>query len=143
MNGPTKLTCEAVARAALGQPLKREGKELLFRCANPTGAHRNGDAHPSLKVNPQKNAWICGPCNAGGTAWKLAAFLAKVNPDDKAAVTAWLREHGLLNGRREIVTVYPYLDAEGKPIGRVVRTNPKGFYQERPDGKGGWEPGGF
>ena len=25
----------------------------------------------------------------------------------------------------------------------MVRTNPKGFYQERPDGKGGWTPGGF
>jgi hypothetical protein len=73
----------------------------------------------------------------------LAAFLAKVRPDDKAAVKSWLHEHGLLNRSREIVAVYEYQDARGRAIGRVVRTNPKGFYQEKSDGKGGWTARGF
>ena len=37
---------------------------------------------------------------------------------------------------RKIETIYNYIDAEGKPF-EVVRTRPKGFYQRRPDGKGG------
>lgn len=38
---------------------------------------------------------------------------------------------------REIEAVYHYTDANGKPF-EVVRTNPKGFYQRQPDGKGGY-----
>jgi len=39
--------------------------------------------------------------------------------------------------QREIEAVYHYTDANGKPF-EVVRTNPKGFYQRQPDGKGGY-----
>jgi putative DNA primase/helicase len=39
--------------------------------------------------------------------------------------------------RREIETIYHYTDAKGKPF-EVVRTRPKGFYQRRPDGRGGY-----
>ena len=38
---------------------------------------------------------------------------------------------------REIEAVYRYSDANGKPF-EVVRTTPKGFYQRRPDDKGGY-----
>lgn len=38
---------------------------------------------------------------------------------------------------REIEAIYRYTDANGKPF-EVVRTRPKGFYQRRPDGKGGY-----
>lgn len=38
---------------------------------------------------------------------------------------------------REIEAIYYYTDANGKPF-EVVRTNPKGFYQRQPDGKGGY-----
>jgi 5S rRNA maturation endonuclease (ribonuclease M5) len=136
--GSERFTCEAVARAVLGPPVKKAGSELLFPCPN------HDDQHPSLNVNPRKDVWMCGPCRASGNAWQLAGFLAKVSPDDKPAVTAWLRQHGLLDGKREIVAVYEYQDAQGKAIGHVVRlTNPKDFYQERPNKKGGWIPGGF
>ena len=43
--------------------------------------------------------WKCWPCEAGGNAWKLAAFLAGENPSDKPRVMGWLREQGLLNRR--------------------------------------------
>jgi len=48
-----------------------------------------------------------------------------------------------LEGRRERLTerqieiIYHYIDENGKPF-EVVRTRPKGFYQRRPDGKGGY-----
>jgi hypothetical protein len=39
--------------------------------------------------------------------------------------------------RRQIEAIYKYTDANGKPY-EEVRTKPKGFYQRRPDGKGGY-----
>jgi hypothetical protein len=39
---------------------------------------------------------------------------------------------------RKIVAVYPYFDENGNLLYQVVRTEPKGFYQQRPDGKGGF-----
>jgi hypothetical protein len=93
----TALSCESVARAALGEALKREGRELIWGCPHPE-RHANGDAHPSLKVNPEKNTWSCFVCGVGGTPWQLAAFLAGLDPSNKPAVSAWLRDRGLLNG---------------------------------------------
>ena len=39
---------------------------------------------------------------------------------------------------RKIETIYPYRDAEGRLLYEVIRYNPKGFSQRRPDGKGGY-----
>jgi P4 family phage/plasmid primase-like protien len=85
------LRCETVATTALGSPLRRSGTEIFFRCPN------HEDEHPSLQVNTNKNVFLCGPCNQSGNAWRLAAFLARVEPTDKKAVTAWLRDRGLLD----------------------------------------------
>jgi len=87
------LQCETVARAALAGPLRRERKELVWRCPN------HEDQHPSLKINREKNVWMCGPCGASGNAWELAAFLARVKPSDRPAVAAWLRERGSYRAR--------------------------------------------
>ncbi len=125
--GMKRLTCEAVARAGIGEPARRQGAELLWRCP------RHDDRRPSLSVNPRKNCWMCGPCGASGGAWALAAFLAPVSADDKPAVKAWLREHGLLSGgkkgremstdkgRGPVVAEYVYHDADGNPVARKRR----------------------
>src|ERR1019366_8249787 len=84
------LRCEAIARAALGPPAGRKGRELLWPCTN------HHDEHPSLAINPYKNCWMCGPCGKAGNAWELAAFLAGLDPNDKPGLMKWLREHGLL-----------------------------------------------
>jgi len=135
------LNCEAIAQAALGGAAKRQGAELLWRCP------RHDDRHPSLQVNAKKNAWLCGPCGAGGNPWQLAAFIAGLSPDDKPAVTAWLRERGLLDGNdrggggeRRIVATYDYRDESGELLFQTVRYQPKDFRQRRADGKGGWIP---
>jgi excisionase family DNA binding protein len=142
------LRCEAVARAMLGEPLKREGVELLYRCSYPE-RHRNGDVHPSLKVNTKKNVWACFPCNAKGKAWALAAFLACLDPGDKAAVIASLKELGLLNGAkgrrkkdadRNPVHTYTYTDAHGIPKVRKLRYEPKSFSWQRLE-NGAWLDG--
>ena len=127
-----RFTCEDVARAALGEPVKREGAELLYRCPLPE-QHNNGDAHPSLKINTTKNVWSCFPCNAKGTAWALAAFIARVDSGDKAEVTAWLKECGLVNaarrsskreGNRKLVATYTYTNLDGGLVARKLRFEP-------------------
>jgi hypothetical protein len=133
----SELTCEQIARASLDEPLKCEGAELLWRCLHPE-RHSNGDAHPSLKVNPQKNTWGCFVCGVSGTAWQLAAFLARLDPGDKPGVTAWLKERGLLDDkgikrrpskrapseRGRCVAEYTYHDADRNPFVRKLRFEP-------------------
>ncbi len=135
------LTCESVARVGLGKPAKHEGAELLWRCPHP-GPHTHGDTHPSLKINPKKDVFMCAPCGAQGKAWALAAFLAGVDAENKQAVMSWLEQHGLLNGARritrQIVAEYNYTDEAGGLLFQVVRYAPKDFRQRCPDGQGGW-----
>jgi 5S rRNA maturation endonuclease (ribonuclease M5) len=148
----TKLTCEQVARVALGQPARRGGRELFYRCPHPE-LHENGDVHPSLQINPEKNVFMCGPCGASGNAWALAAFLTGCDPGDKSEVKAWLKERGL-NGakpkaksgkRGPCVATYLYRDAVGNPVARKLRFEPgvqkdKDFVWERWEG-GEWKSG--
>jgi len=47
----------------------------------------------------RKNVFLCGPCGKSGNAWRLAAFLAKEDPQNKRAVARWLTERGLLDPR--------------------------------------------
>ncbi|MBI4557859.1 MAG: hypothetical protein HY706_09765 [Candidatus Hydrogenedentes bacterium] len=42
--------------------------------------------------------------------------------------------HGSNGKQRRIVTVYPYHDENGNVLHEKVRTDPKGFYQRKPDG---------
>ena len=132
-----KLSCETVARAILGEPPKRRGAELLFHCS--CSVHQNGDRNPSLAINPPKNTWFCEPSGAGGNAWQLAAFLARLDPNDKPGITAWLRERGLMgdNGKR-IVAAYQYQTETCEVLYEKVRYEPKSFRLRRPDGNGGF-----
>ncbi len=87
------LGCVDVATAALGAPLRRAGAEVFFRCPN------HEDSRPSLQINTRKNCYLCAPCSSQGTAWRLAAFLAHLDPGDTKAVAGWLREHRILGVR--------------------------------------------
>jgi rhodanese-related sulfurtransferase len=62
---------------------------------------------------------------------------------DQRAVIAALRARGLwpeqaLRQHRRIVAEYDYIDEAGNLFYQVVRTEPKGFFQRRPDGNGGF-----
>jgi hypothetical protein len=122
------LQCEAVARAALGNPLRQERQELLRQCPN------HEQQHPSLKVNRGKKAWLCGSCGASGNAWELAVLLAFLQASDKPAITAWLRERGLLpregnpslkavNGEShaEELREHTYVSEHGEPLAKEIR----------------------
>jgi len=85
-------TCEQIASMILGQPVERRGAELLYLCP------RHPDKHPSLQINPAKNCFMCGPCNKSGNSWRFFAFLENIDPNDKPAMAARLKERGLTNG---------------------------------------------
>lgn len=156
-----KLSCEEIARKVLGEPMKRSGSELRWRCPN------HDDRDPSLFVNVRKDCFLCGPCGASGNAWKLAAFFAHCDPDDKPAVTAYLREQRLLTeapasrprgkqrtestrsaraddprlktlalSGKQIAEIYSYTDREGNELFVNVRYQPKDFRMARPTEKG-------
>ena len=62
---------------------------------------------------------------------------------NQSAVVAALKSLGLWSERshgqaRTIVATYDYKDEAGQLLYQVVRTDPKGFFQHRPDGCGGW-----
>lgn len=46
--------------------------------------------------------------------------------------------HGSNGSKPRVVARYDYTDASGNLLYQVERTDPKGFRQRRPDGKGGW-----
>jgi putative DNA primase/helicase len=118
--------------------MNRKGAELLYRCPRPEH-HAHGDLNPSLSVNTRKNVWACFPCAASGTAWQLAAFIARLDPSDKPAIKRWLRDRGLLKGKgpralhakRRQVAVYEYKNAQGNPVARKLRFMPKSFAWQR------------
>lgn len=107
-----RLKCDQIARAVLGDPHKRVGKELLYSCPN------HHDEHPSLNINPEKNVFLCGPCAAGGGPWKFASFLARLDPGEKAAVAAWLHARDLLASARNanIITVLDLAKEKQLPV---------------------------
>ncbi len=49
--------------------------------------------------------------------------------------------HAKTNGHPEIVATYLYRDESGSVLYRVTRTSPKDFFQNPPDGNGGWRTG--
>jgi hypothetical protein len=143
----TALTCERIARSVLGEPTKRSRAELLWHCPN------HQDAHESLSLNPTKNVFLCAPCGAAGTPWQLAAFLGHLDPSDKPAVTAWLKDHGLLNGdadppkeatnrRGSCVATYVYRDATGN-VARKLRFEPGANGRKKEFAWQRWEDGAW
>jgi hypothetical protein len=65
-----------VARRAGRSPSAVPGSsgESVIPCPRSEN-HRNGDAHPSCRLNPEKNTWFCDVCQVGGGVKDLAEKL--------------------------------------------------------------------
>lgn len=109
--------------AEIGQQLhgRKSGAGWVARCP----AHDDQD--PSLSLR-DANGKVLLYCHAGC---------------EQNAVIEALKARGLWperepNLRPRIVAEYNYYDGSGDPLYQVVRTEPKGFFQRRRDGRGGW-----
>ena len=97
----------------------------MARC--PVHGADGGDANPSLAIR-ERDGRLLVHCHAG------------CNQRD---VIAALRKRGLWGSdqegfQRRIVATYDYRSTAGDLLYQVLRTDPKGFLQRRPDGHGGW-----
>jgi hypothetical protein len=107
---------------------KKAGKGVLVLCP----AHN--DHNPSLWITPSDNPDFTLDFSCQANCEKEAIL--------KALNLTWDNIRINHNGHkpdtkphREIETIYKYVK-DGKLIFEVVRTNPKGFFQRHPDGKG-------
>ncbi|MBI2863135.1 MAG: hypothetical protein HYX94_01045 [Chloroflexi bacterium] len=113
------IDADAIEAAVMQLDGRKSGAEIRFLCP----AH--ADHRPSARYNPAKQAWFCDVCNAGGGLMDLANRLGVATP-------------GRNVGQSHVVATYDYHDADGKLLYQVLRHDPKGFRQRRPDGNGGW-----
>ena len=112
-------------------PRSSRPDQYTARCPNGAG-HRHGDKRPSLSVGVGADGRALVHCETGcateDVVGALGLSIIDLFPDRDDEPQA----------RTRIVAAYPYYDADGELLFEVVRTDPKGFRQRRPDGRGGW-----
>jgi 5S rRNA maturation endonuclease (ribonuclease M5) len=99
----------------------------------------------SFAMNAETGEWFChSECGRGGSLPGLEMALRGSTFPQACADISVIIGREILNGDAAggwILDTYIYTDEEGAPLSRVVRTLDKHFYQQRPDGKGGWVNG--
>lgn len=103
------------------------GEGTMAHCPGPM--HTSGDARPSLHVtegDDGKPLFFCFVgCDAPDILDALGLSWGSILDGSEAPAS----------GR--VVAHYTYVDADGDPVYRKVRVEPKGFYQERWESRGG------
>lgn len=111
------MNAESIAKVLGG---RRSGSGWSARCP----AHE--DSKPSLSLTDE-NGKVLVHCHAGC---------------EQRAVIDALRRLGMWPEKSQpktiVVEAYNYTDEAGKLLYQVCRTDPKGFFQRRPDAYGGW-----
>ncbi len=108
------------------EKVKKNSNGWLARCPS------HEDRAPSLAVHLSENKIVLH-CFVGCSAEKIVNAMGLSMRDlfDDTVPTA--------TSKPEIEATYDYVDESGKLLYQVVRMNPKGFYQRRPDASGnGW-----
>jgi putative DNA primase/helicase len=92
----------------------------------------------SFAINSETGQWFChSQCARGGDILDLEMELTGAN--FKTAKTEVFRIIGREEERKpRIMAEYNYVDEKGELLYQVLRHDPKGFSQRRPDGAGGW-----
>jgi hypothetical protein len=137
------LDLRALYHKELGELKNGRGHQAMGLCPF------HPDTRASLSLNVKTGLWNCKGCGAKGDVFTFIE--KKYATDFKGALDILAQEAGLEmgrgNGRRgqkagkaaaQIVKTYDYYDEDGVLVFQVCRTHPKGFFQRRPDGKGGW-----
>jgi hypothetical protein len=114
------------ALAGRGSTPRRSGEGWAARCP----AH--DDSSPSLSVSVGAEGRVVLHCHAGCPPEAVVGVLGLSMADLFVSSSS-----GDGKGKR-IVATYSYPDENGAVLFEVVRFEPKGFSQRRPDGRGGW-----
>lgn len=136
-NGPRRVPARTAQRPielVLGKlpDAKQSSKGWAARC--PV----HDDQSPSLSISEGNDGRVLVHCHSGCSTDAVCAALGITVADlfpPEPAIWGPARK-GKVVGR--IVATYDYRDEHGKPLFQVVRFDPKGFAQRRPDGKGDW-----
>jgi DNA primase len=112
------MTADSIARTLKA---RRSGAGWMAKCP----AH--DDNNPSLSIREVDGKELLH-CHAGCGQREVIEALKAEGP--------WPERPR--SPRRQIVMTYDYTDESGNLLYQVVRTQPKGFFQRRPDGEGGW-----
>lgn len=112
------MSADSIARALKA---RRSGAGWVAKCP----AH--DDHNPSLSIR-DADGKVLFHCHAGCRQREVIEAL-KGNG-------LWAEHPPKL--RRKIIATYDYTDEAGHLLYQVLRTEPKGFFQRRPDGEGGW-----
>jgi len=112
------MSADSIARALKAH---RSGAGWMAKCP----AHN--DNNPSLSIR-DADGKVLLHCHAGcGQREVIEALKGKGLWAERPA-----------KPRRKIIATYDYTDEAGHLLYQVLRTEPKGFFQRRPDGEGGW-----
>lgn len=93
----------------------------------PGPVHGNDDRRPSLSVKEGDDGRALVYCHAGCETLEIVEALGLSMSDL------------FMLGDSPIADIYTYVDEDGKPLIRVLRTSPKGFSQQRYE-DGEWKP---
>src|SRR5690348_6325870 len=117
-----RIIAEFIARTLQG---KRVGGGFIALCPS------HDDTHPSLSIAEGENGQILFKCHAGCTQQEVLRALRALGlwPSLNEDIGAALKE-----------MTYQYVDENGRPLHRTVRTRDKKFWQEHFDG-GTWVSG--
>ena len=129
----------AAVLGVLPSEFAKKGTEFYLRC--PLHEDRN----PSFRINVEKRAWRCDPCNRGGDIFDLhAAINGLSTKTDFSQIVNELAQIFHLNtgnyescgigGERRLVAAYRYVGEDRGLVFEVCR-----FERLASDGKGGYE----
>jgi AAA domain len=107
-----------------GRRPKRNGNGYMALCpAHP-------DSKPSLSIGTGDGERALVHCHAGCTDSDVLAALG-------LKASELFADEPKQSSRPKAVATYTYTDEDGEPLYQVVKTEPKGFWQRRPDGTPG------
>jgi len=121
MRDPLRRLIDALEARGCGPT--QSGDQWSARCP----AH--DDTRPSLSLTEGDDGRVLARCHANCTLNEVAEALGLEVRDFFPPGPG---------GGTQIAATYPYRDEAGQPLYEVVRTEPKGFFQRRPNGNGGW-----
>jgi putative DNA primase/helicase len=108
--------------------MQKGGKSAMAMCPG----HEDNKQSLSVGQNHKGDALL--NCFAGCPTPDIVKLLGMSMPDLFADQADMQPD----TGQPKIVAIYPYVNEDGELQNEVVRTDPKGFRQRRPDGKGGF-----